>query len=570
MTRIYGFILAILSALTSTSATEAQTDSHQCRCMPTDPCWPSQQEWIAFNKTVQGNLIATVPIASACHDSTFGPYDEAKCDALKVIWGYPETYIASPSQPMYPFFANLSCDPFTSPDAHCIVGTLVQYTVNATSTSHIKTTISFAQRKNIRLVIRNTGHDYNGKSAYAPGGLALWTHHMKDMHILDYHSNIYKGKALKVGAGISGEEAQNLAHARGLVVVTGNCPTVGITGGYAQGGGHSPVSSKFSLAADQVLEWEVITSTGKHLIATPDRYPDLYWALSGGGGGTYGIVVSITIRAHADLPTSAAKLAFSNHGVSNDTFYEGVKMYLMAMPNIVDAGAVSVLFLTEGKLQMEPVTAPGVSKADLQKILDAMLTTLKNLGITYDFHIDEFPTYLDCYEAYTPRANISENNTESRLIPQTMLSNNASVSAITDVFRYVVTHGGLVIGVSLNVFDGAKVPNSVHPLWRLANTHTVLGIPYDLLDFQNNIDANERLLNDFMPRLDAVLPVQAAYLNEADASEPDWQNVFYGSNYNILKSIKNKYDPSSTWYGQTAVGSDDWAFDHHTGRLCRV
>lgn len=133
--------------------------------------------------------------------------------------------------------------------------------MKASGAEDYRATLAFATKYNIRLVIRNTGHDYMGKSTGA-GALALWTHYIKDIEILDYESSFYSGKAMKVGAGVQAAEAQAAANAEGLVVVEGDCPTVGIAGGYTQGGGTSPLASKFGLAADQVLEWEVVTGVG--------------------------------------------------------------------------------------------------------------------------------------------------------------------------------------------------------------------------------------------------------------------------------------------------------------------
>jgi FAD/FMN-containing dehydrogenase len=87
---------------------------------------------------------------------------------------------------------------------------------------------------------------------------------------------------------------------------------VGLAGGFTLGGGHSPLATKFGLAADQVLEWEVITAKGELLTVTPTQNPDLFWALYG-GGRTYGIAVSMTARFYSSLPATAAKLSFANH-----------------------------------------------------------------------------------------------------------------------------------------------------------------------------------------------------------------------------------------------------------------
>lgn len=110
------------------------------------------------------------------------------------------------------------------------------FAVNATAPSDIQKTVDFVRQHNIRLVIRNTGHDYNGKSTGA-GSLAIWTHFMKDQKIVDYQSSSYTGKAVKMGAGVEVIESYQFAHDNGLVTVGGDCPTVGVTGGWTQGGG---------------------------------------------------------------------------------------------------------------------------------------------------------------------------------------------------------------------------------------------------------------------------------------------------------------------------------------------
>ena len=73
---------------------------------------------------------------------------------------------------MAPLFARGSCDPFTGKDAQCIVGSYVSYAVNVQSAEDVQQALSFASKKNIRIVIRNTGHDHNGMSTEA-GSLAL-------------------------------------------------------------------------------------------------------------------------------------------------------------------------------------------------------------------------------------------------------------------------------------------------------------------------------------------------------------------------------------------------------------
>jgi FAD/FMN-containing dehydrogenase len=97
------------------------------------------------------------------------------------------------------------------------------------------------------------------------------------------------------------------------------------------------------LAADQTLEWEVVTGTGEHLVANREKNTDLYWALSGGGGGTYGVVLSLTSKAHQDTPTAGANLTFAaSESVSQDAYYEAINTFHASLAKSADAGVMSV------------------------------------------------------------------------------------------------------------------------------------------------------------------------------------------------------------------------------------
>jgi FAD/FMN-containing dehydrogenase len=71
-----------------------------------------------------------------------------------------------------------------------------------------------------------------------------------------------------MGAGVQGFEAIAAAASEGLVVIEGECPTVGVAGGYTQGGGHSALSTAFGLGADQTLSFELVTATGRRVTAS--------------------------------------------------------------------------------------------------------------------------------------------------------------------------------------------------------------------------------------------------------------------------------------------------------------
>ncbi|KAJ9406162.1 CAZyme family AA7 [Paecilomyces variotii] len=469
---------------------------------------------------------------------------------------------------MAPFFANQSCDPFLPKEARCIIGTYIQYAVNASSALDVQKTIAFVKGHNIRLVIRNTGHDYLGKSTGA-GAVGIWTHHMKDIEFLDYRSPSYTGKAVKVGAGVQIFEVNEAAHAQSLVVVGGNCQTVGIAGGYSQGGGHGQLASKFGLAADQVLEWEVVTADGDLVTASPSENADLYWALAGGGGGTYGVVLSMTSKAYPELQTATANLTFTNTGVSQDTFLEAVQTFVTSLNPILDAGGVSIWLLTNSSFSTTPTTLPGGTKAELQNLLSPSLKALEKSNITYTYFIDEFSTYYESYQVMNPVANITEAQMGGRLIPRSLIDSNAE--ALTTAFRRILASetGVVLSGISVNVSRQDAPDNAVNPFWRESVLDLVIGTPWSYTDWDHDLADRNLITNELLPILERLTPGGGGYLNEADSDQPHWQRVFYGSNYKALSAIKEKYDPDHIFYAVTGVGSEKW-IQKADGRLCKL
>lgn len=81
--------------------------------------------------------------------------------------------------------------------------------------------------------------------------------------------------------------------------------------------------------------------------------------------------------------------------------------------------------------------------------------------------------------------------------------------------------------------------------------------------------AQSQITNDLLPRLEELTPGSGSYLNEGDFQQPDWQQVFYGSNYEALNTIKDLYDPYHLFYAATAVGSEYWV-PAEDGRLCKA
>ena len=60
---------------------------------------------------------------------------------------------------MDPWVQNRSCDPFTPREQPCTLGNYVNYAINVSCAADALAGVQFAQKNNIRLVIKNTGHE---------------------------------------------------------------------------------------------------------------------------------------------------------------------------------------------------------------------------------------------------------------------------------------------------------------------------------------------------------------------------------------------------------------------------
>lgn len=539
-----------------------------CHCFPGDSCWPGSDVWNNFNSTVGGQLIATIPLATVCHGST---YQQTECQRLQDNWFVSDTHLPSSSSVMAPLFSNASCDPFTPVSQPCTLGNYVSFAVKIRHASDASKTLAFASKHNVRIVIRNTGHDYNGKSTGA-GALAIWTQNLDTIDLVkSYRKPWYTGRALKIGAGVLVHKAYQFADANNGIVVGGNCPTVGIAGGLAQGGGHSPLATRFGLTSDQILEWEVLTAAGDIVTATPTSHTDLYWALCGGGPGTYGVVLSMTVKLHPAMRFSTAKLMFPSPTTEDgiEKFWDAVRTFAVSLPEMIDAGLQVVWSVVPGAFLIMPATGAGVSKTKLDNLFQPTLKQLEQYGLTYQYDSREFPSFLTSYEAMNlPGSNVSNSIIGGRLLPRSAVVED--IDKFMTAIRAVAAENYIIAGLALNVSQTPASAVAAHPYWRKTLINAVIGTFYNYTDYQANIDNQKRMTEVVIPHLDVLTHGEsAAYVNEGNFMEKDWKDVFYGRNYARLSSIKDAYDPKDVFYALGAVNSDRWV-QKADGRLCRA
>lgn len=122
---------------------------------------------------------------------------------------------------------------------------------------------------------------------------------------------LYGTPAITVGAGNQYGEIYNFSALHDVVVVGGEEQSVGFAG-HMLGGGGGPLSPLYGLAVDIVLEVEVVTPGGDLIVANECQHPELFWAMRGGGGSTFGVLVSATVKAHPDVRVAKFDLSFSS------------------------------------------------------------------------------------------------------------------------------------------------------------------------------------------------------------------------------------------------------------------
>lgn len=146
-----------------------------------------------------------------------------KCSTMHLLILYR---IDQPAAALWTYYTNETCRPTSDPNTPCTLGYYGVYVILAKTYEHVKAGVDFARTHDLRLVIRNTGHDFLGRST-GWGALVINTHSFKNATFTDSYngSGAYHGSAVKVGAGMQGGELLKLGSAQNppVTVVVGEC-----------------------------------------------------------------------------------------------------------------------------------------------------------------------------------------------------------------------------------------------------------------------------------------------------------------------------------------------------------
>ncbi|KAK1145762.1 hypothetical protein N8T08_004000 [Aspergillus melleus] len=471
---------------------------------------------------------------------------------------------------------NETCYVDSPKDVVCGQGRIARYAAEIETPEDAQATIKFARKHNIRLVIKNTGHDVTGKTS-APDSLQIATNRLKDIQYLSdfvprgakvHHS---RGPAVTMGAGVLGLELNSAGAAGRYLAVTGICGTVGTAGGYIQGGGASALNRLFGLASDNALQFTVVTAEGKLVVANEFQNKDLFWALRGGGGGTFGVVMNVTVRVYPDVSAVHTLLTITQPS-GGEKFWEAARELLAAQPTLV-AGLSHVritgfpinandpstgTLVLEATLYNTTVTATDESFAPLRE-------ALTNAGIPHGYQSDHLPSvsaylknsqYIDTGGVGTLHGSalVSENFYHAADAPSKLADTLSKLRAAPGSVFEVTTFGGGQVKANKHIVDSA-----VHSAWREALTviDLFVNLPSNS-SFEMQRTAQGFLTGVQMPLLLSLEPRMASYVNGADSQQKDFQWRFWGDNYKRLYGIKQAWDKDGLFICTMGVGSEDW------------
>lgn len=571
----------------SNGASLATRSSVGCKTYAGESSWPDKFLWYAFDFLLNNALLEVPPIASPCYVN-WGNYDEDLCTSISDEFTDPHIHMDHPTSIMSPWYQGATCMPIEGAPINCTLGGYPYYVVNATNVAQIQLAVNIARNLGLRLVIKNTGHDFAGKSAGA-GALSIWTHNLKSLEYTPaFSGSSYTGPAFKMGSGVQAAEVYAAANEYGLTVVGGESGTVGVAGGFIQGGGHSPLSSIYGLASDQVLAYQVVTANGAFLTASDEENTDLFWALRGGGGSTFGVVTSVTVKAYPKIGVTISNFTLTTgDDLDSETFWEAMRLFWNHFLDYVDAEAYSYFrFYSIGTdsyyFGMTPFFTPNMNVDEHTALLQPWLDELAAINVSLTW-LSEPTYYDDFYDAWAEAfpletVGLDAGRVASRLFPRENWKNATLLNETWAAVRNTSENGFYFTGVNMkNELHPDNTASSVNPAWRSSILHAITAVAWtDPSTPEEIIELSNSMTYGCMDQWRAVTPNSGAYLGEADSSEPNWQQSFWGSNYDRLLSIKRKYDPFDVFYAHNAVGSEDWQVETESGlptqngKLCRV
>jgi FAD/FMN-containing dehydrogenase len=386
----------------------------------------------------------------------------------------------------------------------------------------VKAAVRVAQARGLPFSVRGGGHDWAGR-ALRHEGLVIDLSAMRQVTV-DATARI-----ATIAGGARAKDVIAATAPHGLTAVTGNCGAVGMAG-LTLGGGYGPLSPLFGLALDNLLGVEIVLADGRCIMVDELEYPDLFWALRG-GGGNFGVVTSMRVRLHPVRELLAGLILFlwsDAAGVLN--------RYARLLTSAPDELAVTAGVLSGPDRVPALFLAPTWS-GEMQG--EQAMDSLKALGtpivakigpMTCIDHLNMFDA-----EVVNGRRYALQTRWLPELTPDAIASFVAAGSKRTSRFSLIALHH----------FHGMPT--------RIAPDATAFGIRREhflveaIAAWEPGDDESADTHREWARHLSRVLAPMAlpgGYANLLGSDEHDQISLAYGTNIDRLREVKRRFDPN--------------------------
>ncbi len=398
----------------------------------------------------------------------------------------------------------------------------------------------------MRIVARSGGHSYGGYSTTP--GVTVDVSRLKAV-ALDGH-----GRAV-IGAGARLIDVYDVLAQHGRTVPAGSCPSVAIAG-LALGGGVGFAARKFGLTCDNLLQATVVLGNGSVAVCNASRYPDLYWALRGGGGGNFGIVTRFAFRTHPIAPVATYALEWPWSDAERV-----VQAWQRLAPHAPD-GLFSVLNLSTAVGGRPRITSAGQflgTSAELR----ALVKPLAETGTPTRFTVTS-RGYLDAQRMW---AGCSGTIAECHLPPQGHLGRSTfkgkssfankplSARGIETMIRQIEARTSTGSGSGIILLDsyGGAINRVKKDSTAFVHRDALFSMQFlAYWDPSAAAEPNLRWLANFYGAMRPYVS-SFAYQNYIDPDLASWAHAYYGANLDRLIAVKRRYDPQNVFRSRQSI-----------------
>lgn len=422
----------------------------------------------------------------------------------------------------------------------------------------VRTCVGFAKRYDIPVRVRSGGHNFLGWST--TDGLVIDVSRINHVTV--------GGGTVSIGPGSQSIDTLDKLRTSTKQVITGTCPTVA-SGGFLSGGGIGWQTRTFGVGSDRIASVGVVLADGRLVRATPDCDADLLWAVRGGGGNNFGVVVDFEVR-----PIDAPQLVGYTAAFGVDRAAEVLaawQRWVVDAPRELGSQLVVVSAAAAGGADTIVVNGGYLgTKAQAQALLSRLATAAgtapRASNVTDPQPYADTLRALLCQDLTVRQCHRSGHNPEAQL-PRTRYER----------LSCAMTAGPLSVGQSAALLD---VWDSRHAVERRYLQFIAVGgaarelSPRATAYVHRRVEFNVAFglaLESTTPPADQVAaaaawtadgaaalePITAgSYINFPSTSKPaNWTATTYGENYSRLLRVKRAYDPGDFFRHPQSIGS---------------